>query len=319
MALSRPMIVIIAEPIDVHAKVVARKLEIRGEPCAIVNAADFPQRSDLTTEYGPSGAEHRLTGPFGEIAAKDIQGLWIRRVSAHDISPAIADATVAHFSHGQCRDHFLGWAGSVDNVINPRFAEMRAELKPLQLQAALAVGLRVPKTMISNNPDHIRRFVDTLGTEAIFKTLTATAFQFTATTVLDAELRQMLDTVRLAPAIFQERIVARTHIRATVVDDAVLAASITPHQDYAQLDWRLDRNPEIRPYALPEDIEARLRALVRAMGLRYGAIDLIHSVEGEYVFLEINPGGQFLFVEIQGGVPISDAVATALADGRATA
>ena len=307
------MIVIIAEPTDVHAKVVARKLEIRGEPCAIINAADFPQRCDITTEYDGARAEHRLTGPFGEIGTSDIKGLWIRRVSAHDISPAVLDPQVAHFSFGQCRDHFLGLAGSVDNVINPRFAEMRAELKPLQLHAAQAVGLRIPKTMISNDPARIRRFAESCGAETIFKTLTATAFQFTATTVLDTELRDMLDSVKIAPAIFQERIVAKTHIRATVVDDRVFAASIAPQRDYAALDWRLDRNAEIRPCALPAEIEARLCALARRMGLRYGAADLIESVDGDHVFLEINPGGQFLFVEIHGGLPISDAIADALA------
>ena len=55
--------------------------------------------------------------------------------------------------------------------------------------------------------------------------------------------------------------------------------------------------------------------LCRSLGLRYGAADLILSTEGEYVFLEVNPGGQFLFVEIQAGVPISDAIADALVSG----
>jgi hypothetical protein len=48
------------------------------------------------------------------------------------------------------------------------------------------------------------------------------------------------------------------------------------------------------------------------MGLRYGAADLILSTAGEYVFLEINAGGQFLFVEIHGEIPISEAIADAL-------
>ena len=80
----------------------------------------------------------------------------------------------------------------------------------------------------------------------------------------------------------------------------------------AQLDWRLDRDPEIRPHRLPDEIERRLIMLRRTLGLRYGAADLILSTSGEYVFLEINPGGQFLFAEIHGGAPISEAVADAL-------
>ena len=51
---------------------------------------------------------------------------------------------------------------------------------------------------------------------------------------------------------------------------------------------------------------------MRALGLRYGAIDMILDQNGEYYFLECNPGGQFLFVEIQTQQPISLALASAL-------
>jgi glutathione synthase/RimK-type ligase-like ATP-grasp enzyme len=55
---------------------------------------------------------------------------------------------------------------------------------------------------------------------------------------------------------------------------------------------------------------------MRRLGLEYGAIDLRLTPDGEYVFFEVNPAGQFLFVEHACGLPISAALAARLAAGR---
>jgi hypothetical protein len=57
--------------------------------------------------------------------------------------------------------------------------------------------------------------------------------------------------------------------------------------------------------------------LIRRLGLEYGAIDLRLTPDGEYVFFEVDPSGQFLSIEQSSGLPISAAVATHLATGRA--
>ena len=100
---------------------------------------------------------------------------------------------------------------------------------------------------------------------------------------------------------------------------AVVARSQLPSQSVhpeARLDWRLDMTVEAEPHALPEDVADRLRAYQRAMGLRYGAYDLRRAANGRYVFFEVNPGGQVLFVEIQARHGISAAVAEALLGGE---
>lgn len=281
-----------------------------------MNAADFPTRSEITTCYDGPACDDVIIGPAGSISSSAVKGLWIRRLSAHDISPRIADPTVARFAYTQCRDHFQSLIQAIPNVINPRVAEATAEFKPLQLRAAQMVGLRIPKTIVSNRVEDIREFVAAAKTEVIFKTLSGTAFQFTGTTKFDGSHEAALDAAKLAPTIFQEKIDAGTHIRATMVDDVILSASIRSRKDPAPLDWRLERDSEIRPCKLPDEIENRLRLLRQRLGLRYGAVDLILSTSGEYVFLEINPAGQFLFVEIHGGVPISEAIADALIGKR---
>jgi glutathione synthase/RimK-type ligase-like ATP-grasp enzyme len=77
-------------------------------------------------------------------------------------------------------------------------------------------------------------------------------------------------------------------------------------------------NPGIKwkPYELPADTVSKLLDLVRRLGLQYGAVDFRVTPEGEHVFLEINPAGQFLFIENAIGMKIADTLAGHLADAR---
>jgi hypothetical protein len=308
------LIVIVAEPNDIHAEVVARQLQLRGAPCEIVNSADFPQRLKMSASYCGRRLSVRLANGGRLIDCEQVSGLWLRRFRAHEISPAIAEESVAAFAYHESRDLFLGWIASIANVINPRTQEWRAELKPFQLFAAQEAGLRIPRTLVSNDPAAIGEFAAANG-EVIFKAMSPTEFQFTATTALEASHLAMLDSVALAPAMFQERIHAERHLRITMVDDQLFTAAIKPATGEASLDWRVERDPSMEQFSLPDTIAESLQSLRRRLGLRYGAVDMILDRRGEYVFLEINPGGQFLFVEIHLDLPISGAIAEALICG----
>jgi len=67
---------------------------------------------------------------------------------------------------------------------------------------------------------------------------------------------------------------------------------------------------------LPEDVRRRCLEFVKSYGLTFGAIDLIETRSGEYVFLENNPVGQFYFVEeLVPSLKMTDAVAARLTEG----
>lgn len=82
-------------------------------------------------------------------------------------------------------------------------------------------------------------------------------------------------------------------------------------------DWRrydLPNTPH-KPYALPMDLEQKCIALVKTLGLIFGCIDMIITPNNEYVFLEINPNGQWLWIEQLTGLPIAKALAELLIAG----
>ena len=101
-----------------------------------------------------------------------------------------------------------------------------------------------------------------------------------------------------------------------IVGQEVLAIKIdSQHSQVSELDWRRYdvRNTPYSAYQLPTEIEKKCLQLTQRMGLEFGAIDLIRTPDGEYVFLEINGNGQFLWAEELSGVNVSDSLACLLA------
>jgi glutathione synthase/RimK-type ligase-like ATP-grasp enzyme len=81
------------------------------------------------------------------------------------------------------------------------------------------------------------------------------------------------------------------------------------------VDVRMNLNANHIAHDLPDDVADKLRAMMRRLGLVYGAIDLRLTPDGRYVFLEVNPAGQFLYVEQATGQQITTALAARLAAG----
>jgi glutathione synthase/RimK-type ligase-like ATP-grasp enzyme len=130
---------------------------------------------------------------------------------------------------------------------------------------------------------------------------------------------QNLETIRLCPMTFQAYIPKRLELRITVVGERVFAAEIHSQiSNHTQFDWRrydLARTPHAS-HVLPHHLELKCVELVRRLGLVYGAIDMILTPDGKYVFLEINPNGQYLWIEELTDLPISEAICDHLAEGR---
>jgi glutathione synthase/RimK-type ligase-like ATP-grasp enzyme len=122
-----------------------------------------------------------------------------------------------------------------------------------------------------------------------------------------------LDGVRACAHLFQERIPKALDLRVVVIGRQVFTVGIHSHSEESALDWRLaygDLTYSIEK--LPKEIEDKILQLVRQFGLQFSSIDLILTPEGEYVFLELNPNGQFYWLEPPTGLPMAEAMADLL-------
>jgi hypothetical protein len=314
-------VLIVSREDDIHAKVVANEIQtVLGARPIILDSAQYPNQWSLSFAAGtevPSDFQIHLGSQT--VSAAQVAGVWWRRPGTHRISGLITDQPVRSFCVREAQAAFEGWIYSLgDAVINPLIAENSACRKPLQLKQAAAVELTIPRTLITNSENDARRFYVENQERVVFKILTNVNWQFAETRHLRKEDLGQLGLLTYAPVIFQEEIVDKTDIRVTVVDQQVFAVSIHPRHAGAKLDWRLDAGAEIRPHVLPAAVVNKILRLQQVLGLRYSAIDLALTSDGEYVFFEVNTGGQFLFAEIHGGQQIASALAGALVSGRPT-
>ena len=116
------------------------------------------------------------------------------------------------------------------------------------------------------------------------------------------------------PYLFQELVEKTYDIRVTVIGAHCFATRIDSQvQDASKVDWRrsgggLGHSAE----TLPEKLAVLCRDLVAGYGLRFGAIDLARTTTGGYVFFELNPNGQWAWIEQLTGVPLRSHLADLL-------
>ena len=167
---------------------------------------------------------------------------------------------------------------------------------PLSLETA-HMGNPGYKTLSSSGPQYLQSMVYT-------------------SPVVEAHLR-LIGRVRVTPCFFQKNIPKLFEVRTTVVGHRTFSAAIySQENEETRHDWRRG-GTELRmePYDLPMDVSKMITKLTSALDLVYGAIDMIVTPEGEHVFWEINPSGQFGFVEQITGLPILSCLADALVAG----
>jgi glutathione synthase/RimK-type ligase-like ATP-grasp enzyme len=180
-------------------------------------------------------------------------------------------------------------------IYNNPDAEEAAARKALQLRVATDVGLRVPRTVMTSSPDTARRFASAAPDEGVvFKPFRAPIGSACATQRLGLHQLQHLELLDNAPVIFQDLVEPHVDIRVTVIQQKIFAVESRSQR----LDWRTDAAISWTYHQLPESVQARILALMHQLRLTLGHLDFRIGKDGEYVFFEVNPAGQFLFLEV---------------------
>lgn len=307
------MIVVVSHPEDVHAAHVLGILARGGHEAMLLDLSELPHRASLTIDYARGSLAFRNNGHSVELAKA--RSVWWRRPQAPDLAVAGGDDVHA-FAHNEWQEALGGLWQLVDAPwMNPPARDEVASRKALQLRLAAELGLRTPRTLMTSDPDAARAFIDEHGLgRTIFKTFSCTHAIWRETRLVRAEELEILDRVRFAPVIFQEYVPAAADLRVTIVGDRVFPAAIHSSGTDYEVDFRMSLGQaRVEPCTLPRDVEDALLALMRRLGLVYGAIDLRRTPAGEHLFLEINTAGEFLFIEERTAQPIGQAVAEWLA------
>jgi glutathione synthase/RimK-type ligase-like ATP-grasp enzyme len=296
------VILVLAPADDVHGRCVAKALQARGARFAVLDAAQLGEAAQLSVTAG-ARAERRWSTGAASVDLDAVATVWHRRLFLPQ-APASFDAFERRFAEREWRETLLGTLAALPaRFVNEPAAETRA-VKPLQLALAQRLGLRVPDTLITNDRREAEAFVERHGGRVVHKTLSPPLHRFLPTRRWQPADRDALDHLVHAPTIFQEQVTGRRELRVTVVGQQLFAAEFEPRS----IDGRLDLDCGYRPHALPAAVATQVERLVAALGLTYGTLDFKLSDEGEYMFLELNPSGQYLYVEILTALPITAAL-----------
>jgi glutathione synthase/RimK-type ligase-like ATP-grasp enzyme len=207
--------------------------------------------------------------------------------------------------------------------VNHPLAISGASYKPEQLIRAQRFGLSVPATLITTQPEEARAFCARFDWSVIAKPLGHGEIsgtddgddQLVYTSALSPDLENNLSAVTHCPTLFQYRVPKNIDIRVTVIDHKCIAVALhSQEQPISQIDCRRNNMAGMR-YShcdLPPSLADSLIRLTRSYNLYFSAIDLARDTSGQYWFFELNPAGQWAWLEQKIGVPLSAALINCL-------
>jgi glutathione synthase/RimK-type ligase-like ATP-grasp enzyme len=290
----------------------------RRESVELLDLADYPGKLTLTLAFGNGERRFRLKRPGGgELDLGSVHAVWWRRPGQFGPPDTVRDEAHRRLALSEAATAFHGLFAAMDaRWINPPTLDAVASHKPYQLALAEIVGLEIPHTVMTSDPEEAREFWRVCDGDVVYKQFIALPESWSETRRLgEAETKIGDEAIRLAPVIFQRHVAAVADLRVTMIGDEIFAAAVDLRDLEYDVDVRMNLNAKHVAHDLPDDVADKLRGLMRRLGLVYGAIDLRLTKDGRYVFLEINPAGQFLYVEQQTGQPIAATLAARLAAG----
>lgn len=298
------------EPDDTHAILVTLALRDLGFVVTPFFTADHPSQQKNTIYMDVAQYQWKSVDAYAEIAENNYDVVWWRRAR----KPYVPKDTVHPEDYAFVqRENILFFESFTSNLapnawwINAKEAARRANFKLLQLKLASECGFVIPTTLCSNDPYEIKQFLiqnDKAG--VIYKPLCAYFWFETAQTKISytAQVKpHQLPSPHIlqkVPGIFQVEMKKKFELRITCFGDYLVAAKLNS-QEHAdgKVDWRAIRGSKmlIEPYALPESVARGIRLFMRRLGIVFGSFDFIVTPEENFVFLEVNEQGQFLWIE----------------------
>jgi glutathione synthase/RimK-type ligase-like ATP-grasp enzyme len=286
------------------------ELERRGAAFERFNTEDYPTRTRVS--WSESGPSELIIGTRC-LVVSEVPAVWYRRPVPPTL-PATYDAGRAQWAAAQAREALDGvWRTLEARWVNHPDKNRIADGKLAQLQRARSVGLDVPASLVTNDPESARAFCADHPAGVIVKPvvsgrlLIGGAERIFFTSLLDTDAQRHLEQLGPEPYLLQALVHKRYDVRVTVIDSDAFATRIESQSDAAaRVDWRRGNTTDLVHAIedLPAEIADRCVQLVRSYGLLFAAVDFAVDQDGRYVFFEINPNGQWAWIEQRTGLPL---------------
>lgn len=342
--MNSPAVLIISQLQEPSTDLVFRHLEELGVRSLRVNSEEFAFGARCAVQLSQTVSSYTIAFDKISISSGEICAVWHRRWTYPVYPSHFSEATISF-----CFSETTGMLGGLPAIapvlwINSIHSERRASNKLVQLESAKALGFRIPRTLVTNDASAIKDFAASNGGDLIFKPVSGSSILYRSyseqvislmtdrhsssgvnegqprvgqvlyTQRLTTKHLQEIDTLRWSPVIFQELIKKSADVRVTVVGKALFPCLIHSQEftettiDFRVMNEGIDLRHEV--VELPDNVVRFIHNLMEALSLEFGCLDfIIDRATGEYIFLEVNPAGQWLWVEAKTGMQISRAIA----------
>ncbi|UFR03956.1 hypothetical protein KBP30_23510 [Streptomyces sp. Go40/10] len=301
-----------SDPKDSHVLPVTEELSRRGVAFEVFDPASYPNGSTVTITSCGAGVDVYLHCDT-HLDLANVRSVWYRRPGSFAISDQLKPEE-AEWLRAEC-SHAIRtvWDEIPALWVSHPDAIRRASVKVKQLDTALKLGFSIPRFTITNDEEDASDFISSCPSGVVVKSLNSPVITYRDqvctlyTHLLTADDREELNSVRFGPTYLQEFVKKSMDVRVTVFDDEVFAVGIksTSSED-ALIDFRRAEIYDL-PHEvinIPEDLKQLCVQLVQRLNLKFGAIDLLLKPNGDYLFLEVNPNGQWYWLEWVTGLPM---------------
>ena len=290
-------ILVLGNSSDSHAAHMKNVLTQAGAEVHYLDTHLFPNQLNLSWQPSSQIGCLNLTGE-NQFNLEDIHSVFWRSISEPYI-PSLKDLNQQKIAFNDSMSTLQTLIQACPaRWVNCWEAYQFHKQKPLQLRKARQLGIKIPATLISNDPAQVIEFAES-HEKVIFKPVSGGAHTQMVTEE-HLQPKRLSLALRLSPITIQEYIPG-TNIRSYVIGKSVYSAEIRS----SHLDFREDSDAELIPVELPEAIRQQCLAITHAFMLEWTAIDWRLKPTGEYVFLEANFSPMFLHFEHQTNFPIT--------------
>lgn len=172
------------------------------------------------------------------------------------------------------------------------------------LNIAKECGLITPSSRVLNNKKEVIRFSKEVQEGLIIKTISGSRGHYIhdedtfvmLTTDMDQEQIDNLSDFFM-PTLFQEKVKADFEIRVFYLDKQFYPTAILTPKNNRSVDRKMTNDTNSThfvPFKLPKEIMEKLDNFMEKIGLNTGSIDLMKCADNSFIFLEVNPAGQYL-------------------------
>ncbi|GLZ16302.1 hypothetical protein Acsp04_65370 [Actinomadura sp. NBRC 104425] len=327
MTSTAPRVLILTQEFDPTVDPVIQTLSARGAEVVRVDLSYFPRRLTFTTSDF-DGRRRIMRHRDREVDLDRLTSVWYRRPTAFQFDPEMGEPERL-FARKEAMQAIGGILRATDCLwVNRPDIDAVGELKPYQLELARRVGLRTPRTLLTNDPAEVAALVERSERPIVYKSQIGGVIHYPGafpggllTAVVGDEIHEHLDRVGHTMCMFQEYVDKAYEVRLTVLGNTYFPVVIdSQRDDRTAVDWR-GASGEIGslPYGdyrpLPEDVVKKTQELLTELRAVYAAVDFIVTPEGEHVFLEVNPAGQFMWMQHDLGLNLGDHMAELLMRG----